>query len=159
MVRSFFSMVRSSAMTFRVKRLFLGSTFFSCRLTVETGCFWPFLQGEVVIVAITLVLQHLQFAGVVGDQTALHTQVADGFLQLLIGRGQIRLGLLDVGLGAAEFRLHAADFRVHRGQLLTLLFLLGAELRRRLLLLRAPDQPPAWPSPAWSGRPRRSAPA
>jgi hypothetical protein len=57
-----------------------------------------------------------------------HAEVANGFFQLLIGRGQIGLCLLDIGLGRADVGLDGTDLTIHLGELLTLLMLFRSQL-------------------------------
>src|ERR1019366_6798528 len=85
-------------------------------------------QGEVKIVAVSPVLQNVQFGRGMRNQSTLHTKIADGALQLLVGCLQFVLGFGNVGLGRSDFRLHTTDFSADGGDLLTLLGLGGTQL-------------------------------
>ena len=85
-------------------------------------------KGELVIIAVAFVLQNVQIAGGMSDQTALHAQITNRALQLGFGGFQVGLGRSDIGADATHIRLHACDIPAY-GANLSFLLLFQAGLR------------------------------
>src|ERR1019366_4854896 len=91
--------------------------------------------GELVVLAVALVFEGFQVAACVGDQSALHVEIAHGALELRDGGIERCFGGGHVGFHAAYVGLHGAHFSGNGAYIFLLLFRLCGNARGCGLLL------------------------